>query len=191
MAIGSGDLVTGTAGPMPHLVQTSAIRDTDAGPGPECTTTGETHTMSALDFFTTDIVSTDRAEAGVAQVARVADLTVVDHVRDGVTVLSIGGEIDLGTTPELRDVLVRLAARREDAVVLDLTDVTFLGSAGAVLLLDAASAVAARPIALVAVHPAVRRPLGLLGVCSPITVFETVDEAVESFTDDELFSEVG
>ena len=144
--------------------------------------------MSALETFAYDIVSTDRAEGTVA---RPADLTVVDHVRDGVAVLSIGGEIDLGTTPELREILIRLAARREDAVVLDLSDVTFLGSAGAVLLLDAASAVAARPMVLVATHPAVRRPLGLLGVCSPIAVFGDLDEAVASLADDELFSEVG
>ncbi|MBY6540513.1 STAS domain-containing protein [Rhodococcus sp. BP-349] len=107
-----------------------------------------------------------------------ADLTVLEYERGDVAVVSVGGEIDMSTTPELREVLARVAARGHEDVVLDLSDVTFLGSAGAVLLLGAASSLSVRPMVLVATDPAVRRPLELLGVCSPITVCGSIFEAV-------------
>lgn len=107
-----------------------------------------------------------------------ADLTVVEYHRSDVAVVAVGGEIDLSTAPELREILVRVASRGHDDVVLDLSDVTFLGSAGAVMLLGAASAVSTRPMVLVADDPAVRRPLELLGVCSPITLCSSIFEAV-------------
>lgn len=128
--------------------------------------------MNALDHSTTDLGADDTA-----------DLVVVEYERGGVPIVSIGGEIDMSTTPELREILTRVASAGHDDVVLDLTDVTFLGSAGAVMLLGAASTLARRPMVLVAVDPAVRRPLQLLGVCSPITVCESIFEAVSTVSD--------
>lgn len=127
-----------------------------------------------------------------------ADLSVLEYRRGDVAVVSIAGEIDMSTTPELRDVLARVASRGHDDVVLDLSDVTFLGSAAAVLLLGAASSLASRPMVLVATDPAVRRPLELLGVCSPIVVRSSIIEAVslvaaqrESSALDRALSHVG
>lgn len=128
--------------------------------------------MNALDHSTTDLGADDTA-----------DLVVVEYERGGVPIVSIGGEIDMSTTPELREILTRVASAGHDDVVLDLTDVTFLGSAGAVMLLGAASTLARRPMVLVAVDPAVRRPLQLLGVCSPITLCESIFEAVSTVSD--------
>ncbi|HWC38071.1 MAG TPA: STAS domain-containing protein [Acidimicrobiales bacterium] len=52
------------------------------------------------------------------------------------TVLSVQGELDMATAPELRTALARLANRKCD-VVVDLSRVTFMDSSGIRVLLDA------------------------------------------------------
>jgi anti-anti-sigma factor len=66
----------------------------------------------------------------------------VEHLQ-GVLVMRIGGELDLLTVPDLR---VRVVAATEQAigpVVIDLTDVGFLSSAGLQLLISVHSDLAA------------------------------------------------
>ena len=80
-------------------------------------------------------------------------MVTIEQVRTGpVSVLAVGGEIDLGSAPRLRAVLDEVldgpGAWPITGVVLDLTAVAFLGSAGLAVLVDAHERAAQQRIAL-------------------------------------------
>ena len=60
-------------------------------------------------------------------------MTSVEH-RYGVTVLAVGGEIDMVTAPRLEKAIDDVLADDPPALVIDLTEVTFLASVGLQLL---------------------------------------------------------
>lgn len=66
-------------------------------------------------------------------------LLVIDQARHGhALVLSVCGELDMRTGPRLRGALATaLGAEGCDAVIVDLTGVTFMGSTGIAVLVDA------------------------------------------------------
>jgi anti-sigma B factor antagonist len=52
-------------------------------------------------------------------------------------VIAVGGEIDVATAPQLREVLHRVIAQGQPTVILDLLDVTFLDSTALGVLVGA------------------------------------------------------
>ena len=72
-------------------------------------------------------------------------------VRDGVLVATVRGEVDLANGPELEAaVLGRTADDAPRGVVVDLTEVTFLDSAGVRFVDHVAAATTQRPLLVVA-----------------------------------------
>ncbi|MCR6489616.1 STAS domain-containing protein [Amycolatopsis sp. OK19-0408] len=49
----------------------------------------------------------------------------------GVVALALSGELDAGTTPKLSGAVVRLLGEEREVLVLDLSDLAFIGAAGA------------------------------------------------------------
>jgi anti-sigma B factor antagonist len=94
----------------------------------------------------------------VWKVTEVADLR-------GDRLLVLQGELDIATAPELSAMLIRLRAH-DHAVVLDLTDLTFIDSTGLTILMDAYLE-AERDgwaFSIRAASPPVRRVFALAGV---------------------------
>ncbi|MCP3803109.1 STAS domain-containing protein [Allokutzneria sp. A3M-2-11 16] len=98
----------------------------------------------------------------------------------GAAVLTIGGEIDLDTAPSLHEAVT---ACRDEVCVVDLTEVTFLGSAGLTALLDATVRARARRASLRIVvdgNHAVIRPIEITGLDRELALFHSVDEALQA-----------
>jgi anti-sigma B factor antagonist len=57
-------------------------------------------------------------------------LTVDVHQDDPFTVITVHGEIDIETAPELRQVVTQVTDAGADRLVFDLSDVTFVDSIG-------------------------------------------------------------
>jgi anti-sigma B factor antagonist len=97
-------------------------------------------------------------------------------------VLTVAGEIDLFTAPRLRAALRDAFDHAgEGPVVLDLSQVTFLGSAGLLLLVDAVREEQKRPGPLRVVVDHARpviRPLELTGLDDLLSLYHTVDQAM-------------
>jgi anti-sigma B factor antagonist len=92
-----------------------------------------------------------------------------------VVVLRVSGEIDMLTAPELAGHLeTRLGGQTQPdgIVVLDLTGVTFLGSAGLAVLATARNSAVARnlDLRLIATTHEVLRPLELTGLHQVLTI---------------------
>lgn len=97
----------------------------------------------------------------------------------GVTVLAVSGEVDMVSAPALRDALVNGLADGGTFVV-DMTGVTFLGSAGLAVLVEAARLAPQHSATLkvVATARAVTRPLEATGLGEVFSVHESVDAAL-------------
>jgi anti-anti-sigma factor len=103
----------------------------------------------------------------------------VDRPTPGVVVATVSGEVDMLTAPSLRTVV--LAELADCAVlVIDLTKVAFLGSAGLAVLVEASHEAQRRQVELrlVATGRSVRRPLEITGLDEVLTTFPTRDDAV-------------
>jgi anti-sigma B factor antagonist len=109
-------------------------------------------------------------------------LHVETRLEGSATVLRTTGEIDVNTAPVLADELEQAIAKVTPpaSVVADLSDVTFLGSAGLAVLLGARARCesAGLRLRLVATGRPVLRSLEIAGVQELLPVFSTVAEAV-------------
>ena len=95
-------------------------------------------------------------------------------------VVSASGALDLLTSPQLDQLLTRTLEQRPAALIVDLTDVNFLGSAGMQVLVDAyESATPDIGFAVVADGPGTSRPLKLIGLTEVFDVVPTLQSAVD------------
>ena len=104
------------------------------------------------------------------EVGEVVRFDVVRH-GDDATVVHVVGEIDTLTAPVLRAQLDEHIPA-VSLLVLDLSDVTFLGSAGLAVLVETQKAANARDIALqlIATTRPVTRPLEVTGLLAMFTI---------------------
>ncbi|MFJ6675438.1 STAS domain-containing protein [Actinosynnema sp. NPDC091369] len=127
-----------------------------------------------------DVVATSGAESAAVDSPRAGQLGLdVRTAAQGVTVVSVSGEVDMLTAPQLRaSALQHLDAG--STLVLDLSGVSFLGSAGLAVLVEASQQAARREaeFRVVAVERAVTRPLAATGLGEVFSVFESVEQAL-------------
>jgi anti-sigma B factor antagonist len=113
-------------------------------------------------------------------------LTLTVH-RDGPRViLSVGGEVDLATAPQLRAKLLDLVDNRVGSIVVDLTPVPFIDSTGLSALLAEHQRAAARgrTMRLVCPEGPVRRIFRLAGMEMVFPIYSSLAEAVGTQRDD-------
>src|SRR5262245_31302263 len=95
----------------------------------------------------------------------------------GAAVLHVSGELDLASAAELEEAIADLDG---DPVVVDLSECTFLDSAGMRVLLAGARELseAARSLRVVTSDPAILRVLEITAVDTLIAVHPTVEDAL-------------
>lgn len=103
---------------------------------------------------------------------------------DGVHAVSVFGELDQATAPELRQAL-DAAVADGGAVCVDLSECGFIDSSGLSLLVETQRrlADADRGFAVCCPRTEVRRLLELTGIDAAIGIFETCEEAAASFSE--------
>jgi anti-sigma B factor antagonist len=98
---------------------------------------------------------------------------------DDLAVLAISGTLDVLTSPELEARISAAVDRSPAGVVVDLSDVDFLGSSAMGALVAAHSDLTPGiRFVIVADGPATSRPLKLVGIADIIDIFATLDEAL-------------
>lgn len=97
--------------------------------------------------------------------------------------VTVVGELDQGTAPELRSVLAG-PLEGAGAVLVDLSDCAFIDSTGLSLLVDAKRRLegSQRAFGVCCVEADVRRMLELTGIDQAVNLFETKDEAIAGLT---------
>jgi anti-sigma B factor antagonist len=104
--------------------------------------------------------------------------TSVAH-REGVAVVSIGGEIDLSTAPVFEAAITGALDRDPPVLVIELSEVSFMASVGLRILVATHEKVSeSAQMAIVANNPATSRPIQLTGLDKVMSLYPTLDEAL-------------
>ena len=104
----------------------------------------------------------------------------VGHLGDGLTVLSVHGELDLMTSPYLTESIDTVLTEAEpSALIIDLTDVPFLASVGMSILIETCSRMGTTAqFAVVADAPNTGRPLTLMGLNDTFAIYTDRSAAI-------------
>ncbi len=93
--------------------------------------------------------------------------------------LAVGGEIDLATAPSFEAAIDDALADDPPALIIDLSEVTFLASAGLQLLVATRERIGeSAEFAVVADGPATSRPIQLTNLDKLFALYPEVDEAL-------------
>ncbi|KKW62033.1 STAS domain-containing protein [Mycolicibacterium elephantis] len=105
--------------------------------------------------------------------------TSVTH-RDGVAVVAVSGDVDVATVATLEESITEALATKPTALIIDLSDVDFLASAGLQTLVATNEAVTKTTtgFAVVAHGPATSRPIQLTGLDQVFSLYPTLAEAI-------------
>lgn len=106
-------------------------------------------------------------------------IRVTSRTVGAVVVVEVAGEVDLLTVHEVAAAITAGTAVGPAALVLDLTEVSFLDSAGLAMLAHAHMTAGERPLRVVAPHPAVRKPVQLTGMDTMLAMFDTLAAALD------------
>lgn len=98
----------------------------------------------------------------------------------GQVVITVGGEVDMLTSPQLRATVLEQYAAGTELVVLALDGVMFLGTSGLAVLIEVREAAHASGVELRLVCSARRvlRPLTIAGLMPLFDIHETLDQAL-------------
>ncbi|MCV7238409.1 anti-anti-sigma factor [Mycolicibacterium celeriflavum] len=97
----------------------------------------------------------------------------------GIAVLKVGGDVDLATVPAFQAAITEALTQEPSALVVDLSAVDFLASAGLQALVATHESVSkAARFAVVADGPATSRPIQLTGLDQVFSLYSTLDEAL-------------
>jgi anti-sigma B factor antagonist len=107
-----------------------------------------------------------------------------EHQVDDVLVVAASGAVDMLTAPALQDAMTAAADRGPAGLILDMTEVEFLGSAGMQVLMTTRKQLGAGTrFAVVADGPATSRPLTITGISDYIEMFPSLEVALKNFAD--------
>jgi anti-sigma B factor antagonist len=100
---------------------------------------------------------------------------------DTVVVLGVSGELDMVTASQLTKSIQQTLTNKPSSVIVDLTDVEFLASAGMTVLIASYEQIGeSAQFVVVADGPVTGRPMHLVGVDTLLTIHTTLDAALEA-----------
>ena len=100
-------------------------------------------------------------------------------IHRNVVVVAISGDLDMATAPEVADAIRSAVEHGPAALIVDLSRVQFLASAGINLLISVhRDLLPSKRFGVVADGPATSRPLTVIGVDTILAVYRTLDEAL-------------
>lgn len=103
-------------------------------------------------------------------------LDVREHTEDGIAIVTVHGEVDMASAPQLQSALEKIQ-RGGTPMIVDMSEVGFLGSAGLSVLLVISEAAEQNGLRVVA-SEAVRRPIELTGLDKLLAVYGSLDAAL-------------
>jgi anti-anti-sigma factor len=106
------------------------------------------------------------------------------HQVDQAVVLTVSGEVDMLSSPLLADAIKTALEARPAALIVDLSKVDFLASAGMTVLVTAqAEALPPTRFGVVAHGAATSRPIKLMGIDSVLSLYSTLESALSGIAD--------
>lgn len=104
---------------------------------------------------------------------------VGQHQVDQAVVLTVSGEVDMLSSPQLAESIQTTLATKPAALIVDLSKVSFLASAGMTVLVTANGEVQPPTrFAVVANGSATSRPIKLMGIDNVLPLYNSLDAAL-------------
>ena len=103
---------------------------------------------------------------------------------DGLQAVTVSGELDQSTAPELRQALAGVLGDESGGVLVDLSDCAFIDSTGLSLLVETKRHLSdeSRRFGVCCADADVRRLLELTGIDQAVGLFDTRDEAISALS---------
>lgn len=112
------------------------------------------------------------------------DFSASESKIEGLAVVSVTGSVDMLTAPGLSEAIDTALAKKPNGLIVDLSKVEFLGSAGISVLMKTRDTLGeTTQFCVVADGPATHRPLTLLGINELMLLSRRLDDAVSKLTD--------
>lgn len=113
-----------------------------------------------------------------------SDINVDETWVDRLAVVSVSGCVDMLTAPSLSQAIDSALAKAPSGIIVDLSKVDFLASAGISALIAASDSIGqSGRFGVVADGAATHRPLTLLGLDQIIALYRTLDDALSELVD--------
>lgn len=120
----------------------------------------------------------DQSSSATNRVATAPGCSINEEWIGRTAVISVSGVLDMLTSPQLEASISAALQKKPTAIVVDLTDVDFLASAGMGVLVAARDQTSGTAgFAVVASGPATSRPLKLVGLAEFVGLYPTLDDA--------------
>jgi anti-sigma B factor antagonist len=101
-----------------------------------------------------------------------------------VVVVTAKGTVDVLTAPRLTEAVDAALAQQPAGLIVDLSEVEFLASAGMSVLIEAhEKASGSAGFGVVAAGPVTSRPMRLVGVHEIVALYDTLDDAMSGLSD--------
>ena len=112
------------------------------------------------------------------------ELKLGHYDKDGIEVVDVEGEIDIYTAPRLRELLIDLVSKNSYELVVNLEKVGFLDSTGLGVLVGGLRRVRAHDgsLDLVCTREQILRIFRITGLTKVFGIYETVDQAIGSYS---------
>lgn len=111
-----------------------------------------------------------------------SSVTITTTHREDLVIVTVAGSIDLLTAQQLTDAITIIAAGDPAGLIIDLTDVEFLASAGMSILLAAKQAVGPTGRFAVVAGGATHTPLQVGGLGEFILICSTLADAIDALS---------
>ncbi len=110
-------------------------------------------------------------------------MDITKKAKGDITILEIVGEIDLYNAPEIKDIITKLIEDRNYNVIIDLEKVSYIDSSGIGALISSLSNLKKYHggLKIINVYASVRKVFELTKLTSFFEIFDSEEEAVESF----------
>ena len=109
------------------------------------------------------------------------DFSISETASRGIPILSISGEADVVTAPQIRDALFAIV-ERSPTVVVDLSELSFVDSTALGVLVSGVKRLrnAGGDLRLVVTQPRITKVFEITGLTKVFSIFGSVDQAVTS-----------
>lgn len=99
-----------------------------------------------------------------------------------ITVLRLAGRLDATTVSQLERALTDVQFSGDRAIIIDLSDLTYISSSGLRVLLTGRSNARKRgsEVFLCRLRPSVREVFEMVGFTAVFTIFDTLEQAIEA-----------
>lgn len=112
-----------------------------------------------------------------------AQLADVRFERRGpIAVAALSGEVDMSNAPSVRQRIAEQVTPDDDTVILDLSGLTFIDSAGLHIVFELSAVLGERRQRLIVCAPPgsqVERTIGIVGLPTTVSVLQDCDEAIQ------------